>query len=269
MSHDLPPELSFEELLQRARAGETSAFNELFRRSRKTLERWATRRLSRSTPDDARPSDISQATSELVLRAFPTFKGSTAGEWFGWLKKVFNSHLRASLRAERTLKRAPPGGLMSLDSEEAEKVVSGNTSPSQATADREEWHTLFACLFKLPEDQREAIQLRYLKDLPVAEVARRMNRTPASVNGLLYRGWEQFVEWARAALGPSPGAARNTRPLGDAAAAFMAYLRLCDSGHPPEPETFLAEHPACADELRDMLHWIERLRALRPTASKQ
>jgi RNA polymerase sigma-70 factor (ECF subfamily) len=265
MSHDLPPALSFEELLQRARAGERSAFNELFRRSEKTLERWATRRVARSAPDDARPSDLSQATSELVLKAFPTFQGSTAGEWFGWLKKVFNSHMTMSLRAARTLKRAPPGGLMSLDSEEAEEVASRNTSPSQVTADREEWHTLFACIFKLPEEQRQAIQLHDLKDLPVAEVAKLMNRTPASVNGLLYRGWEQVKDWMKEAL----GAPRDAPLLGDAAAAFMAYLRLCDSGHPPEPEAFIAAHPECADELRDMLHWIERLRALRPTASQK
>jgi len=269
MSHDLPPELSFEELLQRARAGEARAFNELFRRSEETLETWTARRLARSAPGEDRPSDISQATSELVLRAFPTFKGSTAGEWFGWLKKVFNSHMRQSRRAARTQKRDAPGGSVSLDSEEAAQVASRNRSPSQATAHREEWHTLFACIFKLPEDQREAIQLRYLKDLAVAEVARRMNKTPASVNGLLVRGWEQVGAWMKEVLGEPPGAPRNAPPLGDAATAFMAYLRLCDSGPPPELEAFIAAHPECADELRDMLHWIERLRALRPTASKQ
>ncbi|HEX8826201.1 MAG TPA: sigma-70 family RNA polymerase sigma factor [Archangium sp.] len=269
MSHDLPPELSFEELLQRARAGEKSAFNELFRRSRKTLDSWAIRRLARSAPGDARLSDISQAISERVLLAFPTFRGSTAGEWFGWLKKVFNSHMTQSLRAARTLKRDAPDGLVSLDSEEAEEVASRNTSPSQVTADREEWHTLFACLFKLPEDQREAILLRYVKDLPVAEVARLMNKTPLSVAGLLHRGVAQVKEWTKESSQASPGAARKAPPLDDAADTFMAYLRLCDSGPPPEPEAFLAAHPECADELRDMLHWIERLRALRPTASKK
>jgi RNA polymerase sigma-70 factor (ECF subfamily) len=269
MSHDLPPELSFEELLQRARAGEKSAINELFRRSRKTLDSWATRRLARSAPGDARPSDISQAISERILLAFPTFRGSTAGEWFGWLKKVFNSHMTQSLRAARTLKRDAPGGLVSLDSEEAEEVVSRNTSPSQVTADREEWHTLFACIYELPPDQREAIILRYVKELPVAEIARLMNRTQSSVNGLVSRGLAQVVEWIKESYQASPGAPRKAPPLGDAADAFMMYLRLCDSGTPPEPEAFLAAHPGCADELRDMLHWIERLRALRPTASKK
>jgi len=32
-----------------------------------------------------------------------------------------------------------------------------------------------------------------------------------------------------------------------------------------DPAAFVAEHPACADELRDMLDWITRIQAIRPT----
>ncbi len=54
--------------------------------------------------------------------------------------------------------------------------------------------------------------------------------------------------------------------LDAAAEALLAYLQRRDAGKRVEPEVFIAEYPACAEELRAMLQWIERLQALRPSA---
>ncbi len=47
---------------------------------------------------------------------------------------------------------------------------------------------------KLPDDQRTALELRYLGGLSVAEVAARMGRSTVSVTGLLYRGTKALRE---------------------------------------------------------------------------
>jgi RNA polymerase sigma-70 factor (ECF subfamily) len=264
MSREALSEVSFEELLQRVRSGDASAFNELFRRSRPTLDKLAARHRDRVPPDGARPSDISQALSERVLRGFSTFKGNTAGEWFGWLKKVFRNHMVQSSRDAHRQKREATG-IVSLDGEEAVEVPSHDRSPSQITADREEWRRLFACIYELPEDQREAIILHELEELPVAEIARHMGTTKSSVEGLLHRGWKRVKARMKGELDAE--AVGGLASQGEATVAFMAYLRLREVGEKVDRDAFIAEHPTCADELRDMLHWIERFQAYRPRPS--
>ena len=47
---------------------------------------------------------------------------------------------------------------------------------------------LVAALAGLPDEQCTVIELHHLQGLTVPEVARRMEKTVASVTGLLYRG---------------------------------------------------------------------------------
>jgi RNA polymerase sigma-70 factor (ECF subfamily) len=53
---------------------------------------------------------------------------------------------------------------------------------------------LAAALGRLPEDQRQVVELHHLKGLTVAEVAEQMGRTRASVVGLLFRGLKKLRE---------------------------------------------------------------------------
>jgi RNA polymerase sigma factor (sigma-70 family) len=51
---------------------------------------------------------------------------------------------------------------------------------------------LAAALDALPEEQRMAVELRYLGDCSLEEIATMMNRTKPSVAGLLRRGLEEL-----------------------------------------------------------------------------
>ena len=67
-------------------------------------------------------------------------------------------------------------------------LVSEESTPSQKGMRAERLIALADSLATLPEDQRTALELRYLGGLSVAGVAERMNRSTVSVTGLLYRG---------------------------------------------------------------------------------
>lgn len=56
---------------------------------------------------------------------------------------------------------------------------------------------LSRAILELPAAQREAIELRYLEDLPLSEITQRMNRSPASVGGLLQRGLAKLRDQMR------------------------------------------------------------------------
>ncbi|QRK06581.1 sigma-70 family RNA polymerase sigma factor [Archangium violaceum] len=264
MGHEELPEVSIEELLRRARAGDEGARAELFKRCRPRIGQWAARDLAHVPPGLARPSDITQDTAELAYRHLSSFNGTTEAEWFAWLHRIFRNQAAQSVRNERRKKRSAPS-TVPLDSPEAAVAATRQKSPSQVASVQEEWRLLLAHLYRLPDDQRDAIWLCHLKELPVAEAARRLGRTEPSVAGLLQRGLKALRARMAESLGAETGESPSlTATVNDAAAALLTYLRRRDAGEKVEPAAFIAENPDCADELRAMLHWIERLQALRP-----
>jgi len=250
--------MDVEELLRRARDGEELALNEIFRLARKALEDLASRRVTRAQPGGARPSDIAQESALLALQGFSKFKGTTQAEWFAWLRSIFRNHLAQSLRDARRKKRGPPA-VATLDDPEALTVRSSQKSPSQAAAQAEDWHRVYTNLFQLPDEQRDAVWLHHFREQPVSEVARRLGKTEGAIIGLVHRGLQALRDRMAGDGGPE---ARPASP--EALAAFLEYLRRCDSGELVDPEAFVARHPSCADELREMLRWSERLRTLGP-----
>ncbi|WP_395847655.1 sigma-70 family RNA polymerase sigma factor [Cystobacter fuscus] len=269
MSQKALSEMSFEELIQRARAGEHGALGELLQRSSKRLEQWARQHGGQRYRMGERPSDISQGIRERVLRGFRSFKGNTAGEWFVWLKMIFENGRKQSIRdAKRQKRAAPEPGC--LDDDDAREQPSPDKSPSYLVARQEEWHWLYVCLYQLPEDQGQAMQMRHLQHLPVTEIMKRLGKTRASVEGLLFRGLERVTAQMKQYLA-LPGEESTTPPrsTNEAETAFVSYLRLRDAGQEINREAWLAEHPACADKLRDMLHWVDRLHAHVPTSAKK
>jgi RNA polymerase sigma-70 factor (ECF subfamily) len=155
--------------------------------------------LARQSPVDLSASDLVQETLLEAHRDLGQFRGGTEEELFAWLRRMLhNAFLDACARARagkrdvgrRTLEADLTASFAGLD----ELLIAPDTSPSERAARNEELNRLADALLQLPEEQREAVSLRDVAGLSLADVARQMGRTPAAVAGLLFRGRKRLQD---------------------------------------------------------------------------
>ena len=151
------------------------------------------------------PSDVVQQTLLEAYEKREQFRGSTEGEWLAWLRQALAHNLADALRAfgqakrdvarERSLEAAVEASSRRLQA----WLAADQSSPSQQAERHERAARLAEALAALPDDNREALVLHYCHDLPLADIATQLGRTPAAVAGLLKRGLKQL----RARLSPT------------------------------------------------------------------
>ncbi|HEV2708227.1 MAG TPA: sigma-70 family RNA polymerase sigma factor [Pyrinomonadaceae bacterium] len=168
-------------LAERARAGETAAFEQLMTRTQHGVAATAWRLLGNR--EDAR-----DATQETYLRAYKYLHSYRAEQDFqGWLYRVTVNVCRDMLRAGR-------GASNRIDSFEDERA--GAVLDTLAAEDDTEQAALLAqrraivgrALATLPEKERTAVVLRDLEGLSTEEVARVMKTRPATVRSQVSTG---------------------------------------------------------------------------------
>lgn len=141
--------------------------------------------------------DASDVVQDALLRAHERlhqFRGKSEAELKSWLRSILATSLTNSILAFTTqkrdagLERALQDGL-STTSFRLEQWLAGDLpSPSDMLIRNERMLRLTAALSRLPDDQRTALELRYLQEYSVDEIGREMQRSTASVAGLLRRG---------------------------------------------------------------------------------
>jgi RNA polymerase sigma-70 factor (ECF subfamily) len=138
------------------------------------------------------PSDVVQQTLLRAHERFDQFRGNTDLELRAWLRAIL---ARSLLDATRKFGRQRSGQARSLESALEQSsarlealLACDESSPSHGAARAEQLSELSLALAGLPEDQRTAVELRYLHGLAVPDVAEQMGRSTVSVTGLLYRG---------------------------------------------------------------------------------
>lgn len=139
-------------------------------------------------------SDLVQLTLLQAHEKFTQFLGRTEGELRAWLRAILANELAGALRsfaAEARDVHREQSLHASLNESSARLelwLAAEQSSPSQKVSRNEQLIQLAEALEQLPADQREAVQLHHLQNLPVAEVAAVMGRSKAAVVGLLFRG---------------------------------------------------------------------------------
>jgi len=168
------PESTFS-LIERARAGDEQALEQLFARHLKPLQRWATGRLPRWARDLADTDDLVQDTLFRTFKNIESFESRRVGALQAYLRNAVLNRLRDELRRKG---REPES--TNLDSVEVESA----DSPIEAAIGREKVEAYEKALERLRPEDREAIiarvelgysyeEMAVMLDKPSAEAARK------------------------------------------------------------------------------------------------
>jgi RNA polymerase sigma-70 factor, ECF subfamily len=180
---------AIEGLIVRARDGDGAALGELLEHHRGYLKVLAQRMLGGRVQARLDASDVVQRTCLLVHGAIKGFRGETTPQFLAWLRQVHEANVRNVLRHQLAKKRnVAREGQVVVD--EIDSIIADSTqsTPSQRVLRDETSVQLAAELEKLPEDQREAVRLRYLEGFSLAEVGEALGRTDKAASALILRG---------------------------------------------------------------------------------
>lgn len=139
-------------------------------------------------------SDIVQQTMLQAHQAWGSFRGASKQEMAAWLRQILARNLAHALRDHQRGKRDVRRELSLQDSLErssarmVDLLSAGDVGPAQRVEQAERLLKLADALEQMIPDQRTAVELHYLQELSVSDVAERMGRTVAAIGGLLHRG---------------------------------------------------------------------------------
>jgi RNA polymerase sigma-70 factor (ECF subfamily) len=183
-------------LLGQALAGDCEALGRLLEAHRTPLRRLAERQLEGRIAVRVDASDVVQQTFLEAHRSFPQFAGREVRELVAWLQTILDHKIAGAIRDHTLLQKRSLGRERSMDDSGEggaalkQALDAGHSTPSQKAIRGEEEESLSQALTALPDDQREAVRLRHLEGWALADIARRLGRTPSATAGLIKRGIE-------------------------------------------------------------------------------
>jgi len=145
-------------------------------------------------------SDIAQQTLVHAVQGLDDFRGSTEAEIVAWLKTILSNHMkhvaRDHGRQKRDYRREQNfSQQIEQSSVHLEKFLEANVdSPSLKVRLAEGAVELAAALERLPETQRQAVELQYFHGLKLKEIGEIMDKSTSAVAGLLHRGLSAMRE---------------------------------------------------------------------------
>jgi RNA polymerase sigma-70 factor (ECF subfamily) len=193
--------MSTTQLLVASKEGDNEALGQLLEQYRGFLLMLAHRYLSERLRRRVDPADIVQLTYLEAKRDLPAFRGQTPAEFAGWLRGMLKNNVatavtRHVMTQKRSVKREVHPSPASPDQDSAggwiQQLPGSTTSPSGVVIREEAVIALLEALHQLPETQAEAIRLRYMEGLPLADIVERMGKSDTAVAGLLKRGLQKL-----------------------------------------------------------------------------
>ena len=187
-------------LVERAKSGDTDAFSEIVVCYEKFVYNTACRVLTASGRSVTDADDIAQDALIKAWRSLSSFRGDCS--FSTWLFRVVVNTARDVIRSSS---RRPVISLTRQGDEEEEPeiwdvpVTSGDEIPEEAAERRETIEAVRRAVESLPDDQRQAIVLRDIHELPYSEIAAilgvevgtlksRINRGRANLKKILITG---------------------------------------------------------------------------------
>jgi RNA polymerase sigma-70 factor (ECF subfamily) len=186
-----------DDVLERAIAGERAALDGLLAAYYPRLAAYIAPKL----PDDLQGTlaleDVLQEAFLDVFQDISSAKAENGPSFYRWLVAITEHRMLDLIRAARAAKRG--GGWSPLDAVSAsvvgmlEQLAVNTRTPSTSAAGKEAISAVQSGMELLPEDYREALRLRYIEGLAVAETATRMGRTELAVQMLCHRALQRLA----------------------------------------------------------------------------
>ncbi|MBW0106832.1 sigma-70 family RNA polymerase sigma factor [Pseudonocardia sp. KRD291] len=168
-------------LVEASQAGDVRAFGELYERYHDVVFRYVLFRMG----DRSFAEDITQETFVRALRRIGSvsYQGRDIGAWFVTIARnlIFDYVKSSRYRLEST-------------TSEIVELSPATGGPEQQVLDNATNSELLASIDKLNPDQRECIQLRFLRGLSVAETAELMDRNEGAVKALQHRAVRRLAQ---------------------------------------------------------------------------
>ncbi len=198
----MPQAASEEELIAQAVDGDRNALAALLWQHYGKLAGYIKRALPEDLISVTAVEDVIQETHIEVFRTIAKFEARGDAAFYRWLVTIARQRLLDQIKAHRRKKRGggrkrvrrQPNAAASSVGTLLNVVAAETHTPSRSAARRERERAIAVGLASLKEDYREALRLRYLEGLPVAEIARRMDRTERAVHMLCNRGLKRLRE---------------------------------------------------------------------------
>ncbi len=191
-----------DDVVARLKRQDADALAEFLQSHRPQLMAFIERQLGTALRRKVEPDDIFQETSAEAVRALPTTDLGDRDP-FSWLcqiaeRRIIDLHRRFFDAQKRDAGREVPlGSSGGTDSQPAgliNMLVASMTTPSQAFSRNVREAKLNEALLKLPDEQREALRMRYVENLPSKQIADKLGKTDAAVRVMLTRSLKKLQD---------------------------------------------------------------------------
>ena len=171
------------------RRGDTESLATFIEQNRPQLLAFLQKRTGSHLRSKIEPEDILQEVAADALRAFSTdaWEPRDPMHWLYTLceRRIIDTHRRFFAAQKRSAAReAKLRSSVALEN----LLVASMTTASSAFSRNQKELAMLAALGTLPEEQQEALRMRYLEGLPSKEIATKLDKTDGAVRVMLSRG---------------------------------------------------------------------------------
>jgi RNA polymerase sigma-70 factor, ECF subfamily len=186
-----------EALIQRVRSGDAQALAEFLGARQPQLMAFIDRRLGAGLRRKIEPDDLYQEVSAEAVRSLGEVDLSERDP-FSWLcqvaeRRIIDAHRRffgsqkRDAGREVSLNAAGGGSTSTTRPGLINMLVASMTSASQAFSRDQKQMRMLTALEQLPEENREALRLRYLEGMPSKQIAEKLGKTDGAIRVMLTR----------------------------------------------------------------------------------
>ena len=172
-------------LVERAREGDRTAFDELFMAFEDRIRAFIRSRIRPGYRERLDAEEILQDTFVRAFQSIGSFRGEDTEEFRRWMSGVAR---KTVLRAEEAARKRGPLEIR----ENLESIASDVVSPGHAMRREERFDRLQAAIDSLSGDHREVILLTRIQGMSLKRAAEKMGRSPEAVRKLFWRALKQL-----------------------------------------------------------------------------